>query len=65
MLEILFSDKYFIKQDSDGITRPYINSMKLMNVAKKYYNCDKIDGIPLQKWGEMELLDLTGKKEYY
>ena len=42
---------YFFKNDKDGINRAYLNSTKVLNVAKKYFNCDEIDGIPLEEIG--------------
>ena len=37
--------------DSDNITRSYINSTKVVEVAKKYFNCSEIIGVPLEDFG--------------
>ena len=37
------------KTDEDGVTRSYLNSPKLLEVAKKYYNCSSIDGVELEE----------------
>ena len=47
------------------MSRAYLNSTKLIIIAKKYYNCDKIDSIQLEEGVEMELLGRIGKKEFY
>ena len=39
------------KADSDNIMRRYLNSPKLLEVAKKYYNCDSIEGVELENEG--------------
>ena len=39
------------KVDDFGVTRYYINSSKVIEVAKKYYNCPEIDGIELEESG--------------
>ena len=39
------------KTDEDGVTRSYLNSAKLLSVAKKYYNCSSIDGVKLEEYG--------------
>ena len=42
--------------DDYGITRAYINSTKVVEVAKKYYNCDSIKGVELEEFcGEQTL----------
>ena len=41
----------FNKTDEYGLNRYYINSPKLLEVAKKYYNCSEIDGIELEESG--------------
>ena len=49
-----FNDVYhniFTRVDEKGITRTYINSAKVLEVAKKYYNCPDIDGIELEESG--------------
>ena len=40
-----------IDEDKFGIERYYINSAKVINVAKKYYNCNNIKGIELEESG--------------
>ena len=39
------------KADSDNIMRRYLKSPKLLEVAKKYYNCDDIEGVELENEG--------------
>ena len=53
-----FSNNYFTflnitfsKIDSNGIQRHYINSTRVLEVAKKYYNCSDIDGVELEESG--------------
>ena len=41
----------FSKYDSQGINRYYINSTKVVEVAKKYFNCSDIDGVELEEYG--------------
>ena len=41
----------YIKKDSDGIERAYINSTKVISVAKKYFNCNNIKGVQLEEYG--------------
>ena len=41
----------FYKKDEDGNYRYFINSTKVLEVAKKYYNCSDIDGIELENSG--------------
>ena len=40
-----------IKEDEFGIQRAYINSSKVLQVAKKYFNCDSIEGVELEEFG--------------
>ena len=42
----------FKKKDIYGIERYYVNSPKVLEVAKKYFNCKSIDGVPLENSGE-------------
>ena len=39
---------YFTKVDEYGITRHFINSTKVLKVAKRYFNCDLIEGVELE-----------------
>ena len=39
------------KVDDDGINRIYLTSPKLLEVAKKYYNCDTLEGVELENQG--------------
>ena len=39
------------KTDKYGVNRYYLNSSKVVEVAKKYFNCDKIDGVELEDQG--------------
>ena len=45
-----FYHNYYTKEDK-GILRSYLNSTKLLEVAKKYYNCPTIEGIELENYG--------------
>ena len=46
-----FKDLKFVtsQPDSDGINRYYLNSPKVVEVAKKYFNCDNIKEVPLEE----------------
>ena len=46
-----FTDNIFYKQDEYGIDRSYINSPKVLKVAKEYFNCSNIDGVELEEYG--------------
>ena len=54
--DIFFFMYYFnnllIQKDKFGIDRYYINSTKVVNVAKKYFNCDNIKGVELENYGD-------------
>ena len=41
----------FNKTDEYGLNRFYINSTKVISVAKKYFNCSEIDGVELEESG--------------
>ena len=41
----------FSRVDEYNITKYYVNSTKLVNVARKYYNCSEIDGVELEESG--------------
>ena len=42
---------YIIQNDKFGIERHYITSNKVIETAKKYFNCDKITGVELDNKG--------------
>ena len=49
-----FVDKFhniISETDSDGIVRSYINSDKVLEVARKYYNCPDLKGVELEEFG--------------
>ena len=54
-----FSKKFFeeyyenliTKEDEDGVMRYYLNSPKVLEVAKSYFNCSTIDGVELENLG--------------
>ena len=58
---ILGFNSYYIKNvfnnytytiiDSDSVTRYYINSTRVIKVAKKYFNCSDIKGVELEEDG--------------
>ena len=39
------------KTDTNNVKRVYLNSEKVLSVAKKYFNCDEIDGVQLEDFG--------------
>jgi len=39
------------KKDKYGIERQYITSAKVIQTARKYYNCSTIDGVELEEYG--------------
>ena len=41
----------FSRSDENGVLRHFINSPKVLAVAKKYYNCPNIDGVELEEYG--------------
>ena len=41
----------FSKEDKHGILRFYINSTKVVNTARKYFNCSQIEGVELEESG--------------
>ena len=41
----------FTRIDNYGVRRVYLNSQKLLEVAKNYYKCQDIDGIELEDYG--------------
>ena len=45
-----FVHNIFTKKDKYGITRYYVNSTKVIEVAKKYFNCSDIDGVELEEY---------------
>ena len=50
-----YFSKYFnnilSKEDKYGILRNYINSTKVVNTARKYFNCSQIEGVELEESG--------------
>lgn len=44
----------FTKTDINGIKRDYINSTKVVQAAKKYFNCSMIEGVELEENIESE-----------
>ena len=51
-----YFNNILIKVDEYGITRAYINSTKVVEVAKKYYNCDSLIGVELEEFGGEQTL---------
>ena len=51
-----FLDKNFniirSRRDKHGIYRQYITSSKVIQVARKYFNCPTIDGVELENYGD-------------
>jgi hypothetical protein len=68
-----FSSTYFVDfmnicykaPDANGIEKYYLNSKKLLDTAKKYFNCKSLKGVPLEEYGGKVLQALTGMQEYY
>ena len=48
---LIFYKNIFLRKDKYGIIRAYINSTKVVNVARKYFNCSEIDGVELEEIG--------------
>ena len=48
---IQYFNNLFLRKDKYGIFRAYINSTKVVNVARKYFNCNEIDGVELEEIG--------------
>ena len=46
-----FSNRLFEKNDTDGVKRTYLTGTKLLEVAEKYFNCDRIEGVELENQG--------------
>ena len=46
-----YYNNIFTKVDSDGLTRRYLNSPKLLEVARKYFNCPTLEGVELENQG--------------
>ena len=46
-----FYHNVFYQLDAYGVNRTYINSSKVLEVAKKYFNCSNIKGVPLEEYG--------------
>ena len=46
-----YSKKINKKVDKNGINRLYLTGTKLLEVAKRYYNCDSLEGVPLENLG--------------
>ena len=44
-----FGNYFFNKTDSDGLNRPYVRTPKVLETAKKYFNCNDIEGVPLEE----------------
>ena len=47
-----FFNNIFSKKDKYGILRHYINSTKVVNTARKYFNCSRIEGVELEESGD-------------
>ena len=47
-----FFNYILIQNDKNGIERYYINSTIVVNVAKKYFNCDSVIGVELENYGD-------------
>ena len=46
-----YSHNIFWELDNDKVNRTYLNGPKLMQVAKKYFNCDSLKGVELENQG--------------
>ena len=45
------NNQIFTRLDKNGNNRTYINTTKVIEVAKKYYNCSHVEGIQLEDYG--------------
>ena len=48
---VTFYKNNITKVDENGIIRNYLNSPKVLEVAKKYFNCNDIEGVELENYG--------------
>ena len=48
----LYFNNILIQKDKYGIQRYYINSTRVVNIARKYFNCDNIIGVELENYGD-------------
>ena len=48
---INYFHNYLTKTDKYGIERVYINSTRVVNAGKKYFNCDSLEGVELENFG--------------
>ena len=46
-----YYNNIFSKVDNDGLTRTYLKSPKLLEVARKYFNCPTLEGVELENQG--------------
>ena len=46
-----YFNNVFSKVDKYGVKRAYINSPKVLETAKKYFNCSTIEGVELEEYG--------------
>ena len=49
---VVFFNNLLIKKDKYGIERYYINSTRVVNTAKKYFNCNNLVGVELENDGD-------------
>ena len=47
-----FYKNVIYRTDKFGINRYYINSQRVVNVAKKYFNCNNVFGVELENYGD-------------
>ena len=47
-----FYNNVIYRTDKFGINRYYINSQRVVNVAKKYFNCNNVFGVELENYGD-------------
>ena len=46
-----YFNNIFTKRDNNNILRTYINSPKVVETARKYFNCSYLDGVELENYG--------------
>ncbi len=46
-----FYHNVFTKEDDFGVMRTYINSPKVVETARKYFNCPDLEGVELEEYG--------------
>ena len=48
---IEYYHNYFTKLDKNGIERAFVNSNRVLKVAREYFNCPSLEGVELENFG--------------